>query len=523
MSSPAVAREMSAADADLQDLKGWLGSLGVQDFQVKVARRNPKIYKGVNVEGTVGTYTDLIDEETIREEHGGGTFSIIVHNRGPNGALKFFQTRTVKVAGPPKVDGLISADDREIEPAAAEGGGLASQAMHQMQALLRDARDDARKASSTPAFDPNMMRMIQEPVLEQIRGLRDANTELQRALADKDARIMELINRKPDTSFQDDMLKNMWSSESARIEGLRAQHDSEMRQIKGYHDAEISRIREQARDDLKERSRGHERELDAVKASSQAQIDSIKIAYEARIDGLKSEIARLTSELAQAKGEVGELRSRKDKSLTEQAEEIVKVQEAFKSLGVGGSKDDDDDSDKPWYERMASRVMENPDAIGQLIGGVRGSIAPAPQPQVPQLPPPGQPFQGPDGRIYVTRPDGKVQRLGAGVPQAARKKAIAAKAAVEERAGAPAVKAPDPAEIAMAIPFMESAATNGTDPAQFVESARSLISADVIAYIEKVGIDELLGSVELPNTSIFRSMQGRNWIREVARILVEGA
>jgi hypothetical protein len=522
MSSPA--REVVSRESeDSQDLRGWLNGLGVQDFQVKVARRHPKSYKGVNVEGTLGTYTDLIDEDSIREEHGGGTFSIIVHNRAANGSLKFFQTRTVKIAGPPKVDGLLSSEDRDIEPVvAAEGGGLAAQAMASMQRQLE--RTIADNKAEKPGFDPSMMRMIQEPVLEQIRGMRDANVELQRALADKDARIMELINRKPDTSFQDDMLKNMWGNESARIEGLRAQHDSESRQMKTYHAEELSRIREQARDDMKERTRGHERELEAVKESSRAQIDSIKIAYEARIDGLKSENTRLAAEIAQAKGEVGELRSRKDKSLTEQAEEIVKVQEAFKSLGVGGSKDEDDDSDKPVWERALSRVMENPDAIGQLIGGVRGSIGPAPQPQAPQLPPPGQPFQGPDGQIYVSRPDGKVQRLRSGVPAVVRKKAIAAKAAVEEKQEGPAaIRPPDPTELALAIQFMESAAGNGTEPSAFVAGARSLIPSDVIAYVEKVGIDDLLNSANLEPNSVFRNQSGRNWIREVARILLEGA
>lgn len=517
--SSAPARVARVENEETQELRGWLGGLGVQDFQIKVARRHPKSYKGVNTEGTLATYTDFIDEDTVREEHGGGVYSVIVHNRDASGSMKFLQTRTLKIAGPPKVDALLSSEDKEIEPVAAENGGLAAQALAMTQRQLEQAQ--RRADENKPGFDPVMMKMIQEPVLEQIRGLRDSNTELQRALAEKDARIMELINRKPDTSFQDDMLKNMWGNESARIEGLRAQHDSEMRQIKTYQAEEISRIREQARDDMKERTRGHERELEAVKDSSRAQIDSIKIAYESRIDGLKAENTRLSAEIAQAKGEVGELRSRKDKSLTEQAEEIVKVQEAFKSLGVGGSKDEDDDSDKPVWERALSRVMENPDAIGQLIGGVRGSISPAQQQQ--QLPPPGQPFQGPDGHVYTMRPDGRAQRLGAGVPAVVRKKAIAAKAAVEEKQSGPAaVKPPDPTEMALAIQFMENAIAGGTEPSAFVQSARSLISNDVIVYVEKTGIDEILNTANLDPTSVLRSQRGRNWAREVARILLEG-
>jgi hypothetical protein len=513
-------------DVDSQDLRGWLSSLGVQDIQVKVIRKSPRTYKGVNVEGTLQTYSEFIDEDVIREEHGGGVFSIVVYQRHNNGALRLFQTRMVKIAGPPKVDGLIPPEEMHSTESSSEGGangGLAAQAMNSMQWQLKNAMEKAERAERSDKFDPNMMRMMQEPVLEQIRGLRDANVELQRSLADKDARIMELINRKPDTSLQDDLLKNMWSNESARIEGLRTQHESEMRQLRTFHADEISRIRDQSREDLNQRTRGHERELEAIRDAARSQVDSIKISYEARIDGLKSENARLTAEFSQLKGEIGELRSRKDKSLTEQAQEIVSVQEAFKALGVGGaSKDEDDDSDKPWYERMASRVIENPEAIGQLIGGVRQNL-PAGQPahEVPQLPPPGQPFQGPDGRVYMTRPDGKVQRLSAGgVPPVKRAKAAAAKAAVEAKKEGP--RAPDPAELALAVSFIESAVTNGTDPAAFAQGARSMIPADILAYIETVGVDEFLNGIKLDPSSPLRAQSGRNWIRQVAKILIEG-
>lgn len=509
---------------ETQDLRSWLSSVGDHEIQIKVIRNWPKTHKGVNVEGTLRTYTEQISEDTIRDEHGGGLFKVIVHRRLPTGKMVFFQQRQLKLPGPPKIEGLVD-EPMNVEPISSDHGGLASQALSSMQWQLKEAREDARRTASAPAFDTHMLRMVQEPVMEQIRGLRDSNTELQRALADKDSRIMELINRKPDTSLQDDLLKNMWSNESARIEGLRAQHDSEMRQLRTFHADEISRIRDQAREDLNQRTRGHERELEAIKDASRSQVDSIKISYEARIDGLKSENARLTAEFTQLKGEIGELRSRKDKSLTEQAQEIVSVQEAFKALGVGGAaKDEDDDSGKPWYERMASRVMENPEAIGQLIGGVRQNL-PAGAPQAaaqPQLPPPGQPFQGPDGRVYMARPDGKVQRLSAaGVPPVKRAKAAAAKEAVIAKQEGP--RPPDAGELALAISFIETAASNGTDPVVFAQGARSAIPADILAYIEAVGVDEFLAGLTLPPSSPLRQQSGRNFVRTVARVLIEGA
>ncbi len=502
-------------DAEMQDIKSWLQSLGSTEMQVKVRRLSPKTYKGVNTEGNVGTYHEAITEEEIAAEHGGGTYQIVVHNRRANGSMQYVQMRRINIAGVPKLEGLVPDEGPTAAPiSAGENGGLASQAMGTMQALLKEER----AAKSNNGFDPRMIQMIQAPVMEQVAAMRESNAELRRALDEKDARIMALIDRKPDTSFQNDMIKNMWGNESSRLESLRAQHESEIRQLRAAHQDELSRARDQGREDLKDRSRGHEREIDAIKESMRAQIESSKNAYEVRIDGLKMEIGRLTAELAQAKGEIGELRAKKDKTIVEQANDIVQVQEAFKSLGVGGAKDEDDDSDKPWYERMATRVMENPEAIGQLIGGVRQNVAPPPQ---PQLPPPGQPFQGPDGKVYVTRPDGKVQRINPGVPAVKRARAAAAKAAIAEKNEGP--KPPDPAELAIAIEFMESAFGNGTTPEQFAGSVRSMISSDIIAYIEKVGIDEILNKASLSPTSPLRNQAGRNWIRKVAEILLSGS
>jgi hypothetical protein len=288
-----------------------------------------------------------------------------------------------------------------------------------------------------------------------------------------------------------------------------------MRQLKEGFKQDLDRVHDAAKEELRVRERQHERELDMIKESTRTSSDAQKIGMDMRIDSLKSDIARLNAENAAHKVEIAELRAKKDKTLPEQADEIMRVQEAFKSLGVGGSKDEDDDSDKPWYERMASRVMENPGAIGELIGGVRSNVAPA-QAQQPQLPPPGQPFQTGDGHTYVARPDGKVQRLNPAV----RKKAAAAAAAVVAAKEGP--RPPDAAELTMALSFMESAAANGTSPEDFAASARAAIPGDVFAYVEKVGIDELLNKANLEPGSILRQQAGRNWARAVVKILLEG-
>ena len=527
MSEPAPREEVSAVRravsvGEEEDLRTWAEGVGHQELQFTVRRLSPKYYKGILTEGTLATYDEPVYEDTIREQHGGGNFQVIVKKKNLKGGWQYFTTRTIKIPGNPKIDSLLTTEEAAEKIATPlEGGGpmggLASQAMSSMQRQLEreQERADRARQSEGGAFNPQMLASLQAPLLAQIEGI-------QRQMAAKDAQILQLLTAKPDApppggTFQDKILGNMLENESVRLESMRSRHESEVRQLKEGFRQDLDRVHETAKEELRIRERQHERELDMLKETSKNTADTQKTSMDMRIDSLKSEIARLTGELAAAKLEVAELRAKKDKSLPEQADEIMRVQEAFKSLGVGGAKDEDDDSDKPWYERMAGRVLENPEAIGQMLGGVRGAIAPAAQQQQqPQLPPVGQPFQTPDGQVYVSRPDGKVQRLN----PAKRAKAAAAAAAVVAAKTGP--RPPDATELALAIQFMESAAANGTPPEAFAASARSAIPGEIFAYLEKVGVDELLNNANLDPGSVLRTQSGRNWSRAVVRILLTG-
>jgi hypothetical protein len=515
-----IQRELTAQL--VSDLRSWIDTLGGhQDFQFVVRRLSPKIWQDIPIEGTLDTFDIPIDEETIRDHYGGGTYQIIVRQRNGQGKLEFLTSRVIKISGEPKI-----AAHRNGTPGGSggktNGNGtsgefdvLALRAMDNMQWQLRQAREDA--SAKKEGFDPRMMELLQAPLIAQL-------SELQRQMSAKDAQILQLITQKPDApppggTFQDRILTNMIENESARITAVRAQHESETRQLKEGFRQELAFVREAAKEELRIREKQHERELEAIRDATKVASGALENASAMRIDGLKSEINRLERELSAAKVEMAELRSRKDKSLTEQAQEIVKVQDAFKALGVGGKDDEEDeDANKPFVERMFNRALENPEAIGQMLGGVRGAIAPpgAAPAAAPQLPPPGQPFQTPSGEVFMMRPDGKAQRLN---PAALKKKVAAAKAAM---AAAQGPRPPEPAEVAMAISFMESAISNGTTPESFAQTAQTMIPADVRAHLEKTGIDEFLNAVSLDSNSSLRSQVGRNWARSVARILLEG-
>lgn len=506
--STTVVRQM--AESTDQDLRTWIESLGAGDsIEIKVYRTEPERYKNMSIKGYLCTYNEPITEERIADDYGGGKYQLKIRRPDKNGSMQYFKHKTVNLPGPPKID---QYDDRQESASAraSEDPTLASQALDTMRGLL----DDVKKGNGNSGLDVNLIRTLMEPVQAQIEQMRDANHSLQEALAQKETRMLELLTQKPDTSRSDALLEKVWDSESRRIEALRENHDSEIRQLRENHREDIKRLEARHENDIRDRERSREREIENLQRSLQTQVDSNKIAYESRIDGLKSEIERLNRELTEAKTEMGELRARKEKSLTDQAAEIIQIQDAFKSLGIGGGSGDEEDNRK-WYEKLASTIVENPEAIGQLLGAKPPEDPSAQQQQLPQqaMPPVGMPFEAPDGNVYVRQADNSL------VPYQPPRKKKAAKKAPEK----PGVRAPDAGEVAIAIKFIEGAAANGTDPEVFANSFRSSIPAEILAYIEEQGVDEFMDKVaKLEPNSPLRTQAGRNFVRSVGKCLLQG-
>lgn len=521
--APAPAPQPSRED---QDIRSWLGEIGSnQDVRIQVIRKQPRVFKGVQVEGLCDAFTELFDEQLVKERFGGGVYQLVVHKRNTKtGRMDFYTSRMLRIAGDPKLE------EREPDPTAASSsdGSAVGQAMETMRWLTKNSLEKAEKAerdrSNGSGMDPMMLQAIVGPMQDQIRSFEQSNREMARIVAEKDAKIFELVtgaNRRPEgPTFQDRMLEKMVDGESARIESLRANHETELRQLKSIHQSELDRERNRLEDEIKRMEKRHERELDAARDAQRVAMDAQKVAYETRIDQLKSDVKRLEGDLAANKVELAELRAKKEKSLPEQAKEIVSMQEALQSLGIGG-KDDDDDEGKSTLERVVTRVMDNPEAIGQLLGGVRGAVTGGepgqPTPEQVQM------MQAQQAQAVLVQ-QAQAKQLAR---RRAIKKAQIAKAqqtqAIAETAKASGVRPPDAGEVKLALQFMESAIQNGTTPEAFAATAKAAIPGDVLGYIEKVGIDEILNAANLPQDSLLRTQKGRNFSRSVAKYLLEGA
>lgn len=516
----------TAAAEEAIDIRNWLESIGSkQDVKIQVIRKLPRFFKGKQIEGLCASYSELIDDDFIKETFGGGLYQIAVHKRSlkHGGRMNFFASKMLRIAGDPKIEALVGADEQE-----ADDGSVAGQAMRTMHLLTKNAMDKAEKAAekaerergSSNGMDPMLMQAIVAPMQAQIASFETTIREMNRTLAEKDARIIELItgaNRRSDTpTFQDRMLEKMVDGESARVETLRANHEAELRQLKNIHQAELDRERNRLEEEIRRAEKRHERELDAVRDASRTSMEAQKVAYETRIDGLKSEAKRLGDDVAANKLEIAELRAKKEKTLPEQAKEIVAVQEALQSLGVGG-KDDDEDEGKSAIERIVNNVIDNPEAIGQLLGGVRGAAGGGGEPQM--SPEQAQMLQAQQQQAVLVQ---QAQARQLARKRAAKRVKTQQAQAIAATAEASGVRPPDPNEVRLALSFMEAAIQNGTDPAAFAATAKSAVPGDVLMYIEKVGIDEILNAANLPQDSLLRTQKGRNFSRAVAKCLLEG-
>jgi hypothetical protein len=264
------------------------------------------------------------------------------------------------------------------------------------------------------------------------------------------------------------------------------------------------------------------------------------MSYDAQMASLKSDIARVQADLAEARAEVGALRLKKEKSIVEQAQELNTMGEALKSLGLGGFKDEEEDNRK-WYEKLATQVIDNPEVIAQVAGAVTGQSQMQPPmqqqleqpPMQQQLAPPTHPaeeqpmslddiepgtmFKVPgDETVYVKLPDGNVVTHAQAVEIAQKEQAEA------DSQAAAGVKKPSPDEIKAAAGFVESAFSAGTEAQTFATTAKVMIPNEILKYVRHVGPDTFIeeASMALDPNSPLKNQAGRNYLREVVGFLL---
>lgn len=559
----------SSADRELDNddamaLKDWIKALGGEgEMKISIMRRKPAVGpNGENIAGTLETVESIIDEDYVRDMWGGGDYLLRVQlPKGPNGAMKYWRGRQIKIAGPPKMNGIelvkggpsiaIAHDDPNAD--------MVARAMDMQERAARRAEERAdamqREQGKTSGFDHESIRMFTEPLQRTIDKLTAELAEQRR----------EASKAPPKDEFRDRILENMLGGESQRVETLRATYEARIDKLREEHDAHVRRLEERHADAVTRIETRHERELDRQRDEQKAiearhlrdlsmtdkQAESMRangsIAFDARLDAAKSENARLERDLTTAHAKIATLEAIKQQTIGDKADELMKVKEALDGIGGGGA------GDETWYEKLIGAVG-NSQVAGDLINKITGGNPANEQQQQAQLPPPGVPFSLGDGKVYVRRPDGQVveitqqqvrQQQALATARAKRRQQKASAPAAEGDGSPPAEgeagvdpveagvadepqqpqgRPPDATEMKIAISFLENAVNSQkTTPEDCIRAARSLIPTDVLQYLQSVGFEKFLASANVPVGSILTQQRGRNFIRAMARILATGS
>jgi hypothetical protein len=485
-------------------LKEWMEGLSPNGgVKVRVTRTSPKVWKGLNVGGSLATYDHYIDEDWIREHHGGGNFMLEVKKPRTNGSgWVIAGSRAIAIAGDPRTDDVFRDSPAGVPAVAPNTAGadmLVKAAFGSMERQLERAQAQPPQPQNH-GTDVATMQLLLAPLQSQINQMGEM-------LREKDSQLAEM-RRPPPVEvdpIKDKMFSALIDGDSARVVSMRAQHESELRTLRELSIASEARLRDAFDRDRQAINMAHEREMNTLRSSY-----DMKVASQDTMNGtikslLEGEIRRLESSLTEARTELVALRAKKDKTIIEQATEFAAIKEAIGD--ITGS----DEKEKSTLEKVME-VAGNLPAVQGLIGKLGEAQAPAPPPPQPMARPRPQLMTGPDGNLYRQMPNGDMVMVR-------ERKKVAAPAVP----GQPVIPDIAPATIAAAVGFLESAYRGGQEASEVATSVRSMVPGDVLTAIRELGIDGFLTQVaKLDSTSPISTQGGRNWSRKLGKSLLEG-
>lgn len=483
----------------------YIESLGAETpIQVVVRRKKPKVWKGVAIEGTLDTFEEPIDEEDVKEQFGGGHYELIIKSQDSRGSYVIRKRRTIKIAGPPKLE-QYQLDQVEETRQDREDPSIATHALGMAQRMAASAEQARMRAEHERMQAVSRTDPATEMAMQQI-------SEMRRESAQKDQRLLEMMSQRDSASKPLEMiLGKMVDGESSRIQALQMRHESELRMKDEGHKQEMDRMYARFESIAKTQEDSHKRELDNLVRTYENQIAMLKMSYDAQIKVLEGQCQFVSQQLGAAQTEAAALRVKKERSPLETISELAQLQEAMTTLKGGDSSE----SSGGTLDRLIGAVSPVLEGVASRVAGMAPPQAPQPQAQAqPQQPgsPETWPLDTPialgDGRVMMRRSDGSIVQL--------QRRQDAAPQPTGEDAG---IKDED---IRRLIPFLENALAAEREAVVFANSARSMTDTTAVRkLLGAQGADGLLARIEaLKPDSPILTQHGKNWAREVAKHLM---
>ena len=492
--SPAAKNFQKDEDTPIYE---WLKQFSGSSVRVTLERRSPEEWDGHQTGGVLDHFDELIDEELVKQRYGGGKYQVKVQKQLPNGRWNYAGARTFKIAGDPKLTGELFRGGRKEEDipfAPAPDGDVVKSAMNLTAQLAREAQERADRAElrannqqPNPMMSETFLSLVTEPLKMQIQTLTAQLNEKERVISEKDRIIHDLSNKKPDTFFQDTIAGKLLDGESARIEAIRTQFDSERRQLVQSYAEDNKRGQDRHDYEIKRVEDSHRRELQGLKDSLDARIESLKSGYESRLEAKDNRIKDLERDLNKTHAELGELRARKDKSVPEQLAEFAALREHMTAAGFIPGEQEEEDS-------AIDKIIE---VAGPIVRGIGARLENAPQAQPQQM------VKRRVVRAVPRKPEGQ----GEGRP------ALPAPGGVDLK----------PEDLAMAVAYIEQGVTNGIQPELFAQSVRNMVPPSILNVFKDKGVDYFLDEVAVKHVSLqspLTTQIGRTFVRKVVKYLL---
>ncbi len=528
-------------EEDDKNILSWLSSMAADaPIRVSVLRKEPRAFvdpaTGMEkkVDGLLKRYDRVIDEEEIQRNHGGGTYQLQVTKQNKMGRYEYFAAKTIEIAGDPKLNDV----NRLVAP-------VAPQPQQQQQGLdpvvarvFDHVLADSRRPPPAP---PDISAAVRAAVAPYEMMMQ----QMQADAARRDAEMRELRKGDPaQNDFTHRMLDKFVDQDSARLQQVRTQFESEIRMIKDQAIANEQRLRDQFERDKEHLYRAHERELSTTKSANDLKVAALEQSFAMQKSVLESENRRLEREVNELRVDVKELRNKKEPSFRDQIAGIRDMKEVLEDVVGGG---DDEKEEKSTVVKVLEGAAQSDVIAGfaqRLMAGAQQQAVPVAQPQYQQQIPAPPRRRGPklirdkrNGQVYATDgrsaipvkrkdelPPAPPQQQDAAPPvEGQADPAGAAQAAPAETPVATEAPIPyiPPETVAVATDYMSKAFGNNIDPGTFVTGIRMFIPAEIVEAIRQMGPEDFLRRVGcLPDEHPLLTQAGKNWARKVGKHLV---
>jgi uncharacterized coiled-coil protein SlyX len=513
--SPEMREHSRSIDKSIRNV---IESLNGSLFKIRLTRKEPDEVpdatgKMIPCAGFLKEYDTEIDEDFIQRKFGGGKYELEFKKPGPKGGYIYAAHTTVTIAGEPNIAELPRAVRQATTPTVPAGDGLNAsiikETMGMMSKQLENAEARAERAGhQTSGPNDAVIQILRDQLAAKDREM-DAIRKEMRELA---TRLTQPPPQNVEDKAKDRLLDKLIDGDSARINSIRTQLESEVRQAKENAREDEKRLVDRHQRDLDNIQRSHEREISnlktshevtlaTIKGSAELQVVTAKASFDTQMALAKDEISKLRTENSELRTEVKELRAKKDKSPIEMLKDVKLLKEAL------GEDDDEDETS------VAGKIFEaasNPatwEGIGSLIGRARGqaeqqAAAPAETPRKRRV------IKLPSGQKAILEADGRtVVNIVEKTPQSAP--------------GEVQLPQIDQAIMQQIIRFLESAFEAQQEPAVVAQGARSRVPEELIAAIRDHGVDLVMSKMaQLQSTSPLSTQRGRVWVRDLGKALV---